>query len=72
VTHWQVPSAQTVALTTGLFDRLGGNMQGGISAALRDSQMALAANPATSHPFFWGAFVLQGDGAPVAAAGNPS
>ncbi|MBL8806207.1 MAG: CHAT domain-containing protein [Rhodospirillales bacterium] len=72
VTHWQVPSAQTVALTTGLFDRLGGNMHGGISAALRDSQMALAANPATSHPFFWGAFVLQGDGAPVAAAGNPS
>ncbi|MBI1245334.1 MAG: CHAT domain-containing protein [Alphaproteobacteria bacterium] len=72
VTHWQVPSAQTVALTTGMFERLGGDMRGGIAAALRDSQMALAANPATSHPFFWGAFVLQGDGAPVAAAGNPS
>ncbi len=72
VTHWQVPSQQTVALTTGMFERLGGDLKRGIAAALRDSQMALAGAPATSHPFFWGAFVLQGDGAAVAPTGNPS
>ena len=74
VTHWQVPSQQTVALTTGMFERLGGDLKKGIALALRDSQMALAANPATSHPFFWGAFVLQGDGAPAGLplGGNPS
>jgi CHAT domain-containing protein len=67
VTHWQVPSEQTVLLTTGLFDRLGGDLKRGVAPALRDSQMRLAANPTTAHPFFWGAFVLQGDGAaPVA------
>ncbi len=75
VTHWQVPSQQTVALTTGMFERLGGDLKKGIALALRDSQMALAGVPATSHPFFWGAFVLQGDGAPAASlplGGNPS
>jgi CHAT domain-containing protein len=78
VTHWQVPSQQTVQLTTGMFDRLGGNTRGGIARALAASQMALADQTASAHPFFWGAFVLQGDGAaarsaetlPVAA--NPS
>jgi len=74
VTHWQVPSQQTVLLTTGLFDRLGGNMRGGIARALAASQMALADQAATAHPFFWGAFVLQGDGARAALPGtaNPS
>jgi CHAT domain-containing protein len=67
VTHWQVPSEQTVLLTTGLFDRLGGNLKAGVAPALRDSQMRLAAEPATAHPFFWGAFVLQGDGANAVA-----
>jgi CHAT domain-containing protein len=67
VTHWQVPSEQTVLLTTGMFERLGGDLKRGVAPALRDSQMRLAANQATAHPFFWGAFVLQGDGAaPVA------
>ncbi|MCA3262408.1 MAG: CHAT domain-containing protein [Telmatospirillum sp.] len=73
VTHWQVPSQQTVLLTTGMFDRLGGNTRGGIARALAASQMALADQAASAHPFFWGAFVLQGDGAaslPVTA--NPS
>ena len=67
VTHWQVPSEQTVLLTTGLFERLGGDLKRGVAPALRDSQMRLAANPATAHPFFWGAFVLQGDGAAAVA-----
>jgi CHAT domain-containing protein len=73
VTHWQVPSQQTVALTTGMFERLGGDMRRGIAPALRAAQMALADQSATAHPFFWGAFVLQGDGAvALPGAGNPS
>ncbi len=74
VTHWQVPSQQTVLLTTGLFERLGGNTRSGIARALAASQMALADQAATAHPFFWGAFVLQGDGAVAALPGpaNPS
>jgi CHAT domain-containing protein len=67
VTHWQVPSEQTVLLTTGMFERLGGDLKRGVAPALRDSQMRLAANAATAHPFFWGAFVLQGDGAAAVA-----
>jgi CHAT domain-containing protein len=65
VTHWQVPSQQTVQLTTGMFDRLGGDTRGGVARALAASQMALADQAASAHPFFWGAFVLQGDGAPA-------
>ncbi|MCZ8310214.1 MAG: CHAT domain-containing protein [Magnetospirillum sp.] len=68
VTHWQVPSQQTVQLTTGMFDRLGGNTRGGIARALAASQMALADQAASAHPFFWGAFVLQGDGAAALSA----
>lgn len=68
VTHWQVPSQQTVLLTTGMFDRLGGNTRGGIARALAASQMALADQAASAHPFFWGAFVLQGDGAAAPSA----
>lgn len=63
VTHWQVPSVQTVTLTTGMFDRLGGDLKRGIAPALQAAQMRLADDPSTAHPYFWGAFVLQGDGA---------
>jgi CHAT domain-containing protein len=73
VTHWQVPSQQTVQLTTGMFDRLGGDTRGGVARALAASQMALADQAASAHPFFWGAFVLQGDGAPaLQKVRNPS
>ncbi|MBL0930669.1 MAG: hypothetical protein IBJ15_11195, partial [Alphaproteobacteria bacterium] len=34
-----------------------------IAPALQADQMRLADDPATAHPYFWGAFVLQGDGA---------
>ena len=60
--HWEVPSAQTVQLMTGLFERLGPNLNGGIAEALRQSQLALIAKPETAHPFFWAAFTLIGDG----------
>jgi CHAT domain-containing protein/tetratricopeptide (TPR) repeat protein len=65
--HWEVPSAQTVQLMTGLFERLGPNLNGGIAEALRQSQLALASNPSTAHPFFWAAFTLIGDGGTATA-----
>jgi CHAT domain-containing protein len=60
--HWEVPSAQTVQLMTAVFERLGPNLNGGVAEALRQAQLALAAKPATAHPFFWAAFTLIGDG----------
>jgi CHAT domain-containing protein len=62
--HWAVPSAPTVRLMTGLFERAGSQLTGGggLANALRQSQQALTDNPRTSHPFFWAAFTMVGDG----------
>lgn len=55
VSHWQVPSAPTVRLMTGLFAEAGGTAQ-----ALARAQRLLASDPATAHPFNWAAFTLVG------------
>ncbi len=60
--HWQVPSQATVRLMTGMFDRAGPRLQGGIAESLRQSQLSLASDPATAHPFYWAAFTVIGDG----------
>jgi CHAT domain-containing protein len=57
--HWQVPSAATVALMVGMFQRLGTMPT---AEALRQSQLALIARPATANPFHWAAFTVLGDG----------
>jgi CHAT domain-containing protein len=72
--HWEVDSNTTVRLMTGMFAKLGSDFarQGagrdgtGIAAALRQSQVGLLDQPATSHPFFWAAFAVIGDGGAVA------
>jgi CHAT domain-containing protein len=61
--HWEVPSAATVRLMTGVFQRLGPDLSGGAAAALRQAQLQLIDQPATAHPFFWAAFTVIGDGA---------
>lgn len=61
--HWEVPSAATARLMTGLFQRLGPGLAGGAAAALRQAQFQMLDQPATAHPFFWAAFTLIGDGA---------
>ena len=58
--HWQVPSASTVALMVGMFQRLGGSTS--TAEALRQSQLALIARPTTANPFYWAAFTVLGDG----------
>jgi CHAT domain-containing protein len=65
--HWPVPSTQTVRLMTGVFQQLGPDLAKGAAPALRQSQLAMLAQPATAHPYFWAAFTLIGDGAGAAA-----
>jgi CHAT domain-containing protein len=62
VSHWAVASRPTVALTTGLFAPVAQTPTLGRAEALRRSQIALSEKPETSHPAFWAAFVLVGDG----------
>jgi len=62
VSHWQVPSAATAQLMSGLFESLGPDLVGGTSLALQKAQSRLIADPQTAHPFFWAAFVVVGDG----------
>jgi len=57
--HWEVPSAATQKLMTGVFTRYASSRD--LAEALRQSQLALIANPATAHPFNWAAFTLIGD-----------
>jgi len=64
VSHWQVPSAATTQLMTGLFETMGSQLERGSSPSLRIAQMKMTSLEKTAHPFFWGAFVLVGDGAP--------
>lgn len=60
-THWPVTDRETTALVTAFFKRLKGGGET-FATALRASQDDLRRTPATSHPIFWGPFVLIGDG----------
>ena len=60
--HWEVPSAATQKLMTGVFARYAKDPSRDLAEALRQSQLALIAQPATAHPFNWAAFTLIGDG----------
>ena len=61
--HWEVPSAPTVTLMTGMFRRLGLDLSGGTAEAIRQAQLGLIEQAPTAHPFFWAAFTVIGDGA---------
>jgi CHAT domain-containing protein len=65
--HWEVPSAATTQLMTGVFQRYGQNRQRGLAEALRQSQLALIGRPVTAHPFNWAAFTLIGDSGAAAS-----
>jgi CHAT domain-containing protein len=64
--HWEVPSASTVKLMTGVFDRKRAGI--GYAEALRQAQLQLIAQGPTAHPFNWAAFTLIGDGDAGAAS----
>jgi len=61
--HWEVPSAATAQLMTGVFERIGRDRAGALADALRQSQLAVMTQPATAHPFYWAAFTIIGEGA---------
>jgi CHAT domain-containing protein len=61
--HWEVPSKETTRLMTGVFEGLARDPTGDVAEALRQSQLALIAQTESSHPFYWAAFTLIGDGA---------
>jgi len=63
VSHWQVPSAATASLMSNLFKALGPDLSLGASNSLQSAQRKMIAIEQSAHPFFWGAFVLVGDGA---------
>lgn len=60
VTHWPVESRATTDLMSAAFGAIGPS--GGLAERIRQAQARLLADPATAHPFFWGAFALIGDG----------
>lgn len=59
--HWPVPDDYdaTGRLVSGFFETTEGT---GTAEALRQSQLALMDDPLTSHPFYWSAFAVVGDG----------
>ncbi|WP_310498762.1 CHAT domain-containing protein [Sandarakinorhabdus sp.] len=69
-THWAIPDSfrtrdgRQIAASTRLISTM---FEAGAHApmgdALRTAQMAMIAAPDTSHPYYWGAFMLVGDGA---------
>jgi CHAT domain-containing protein len=59
-TLWKVADSSTATLMGDMYRR---RTQSGLSKieALRQAQMAMAAQPRTAHPFYWAPFVLMGN-----------
>jgi len=60
VSQWKVESAGTRDLMVNFHRNL--ISSGEKSAALRQAALKVMKNPETSHPFYWGGFVLVGEG----------
>jgi CHAT domain-containing protein len=66
---WKVPDAQTAALMGAFYEHLA--VEGkGKAQSLREAQRSI--RHANRHPFFWAAFICQGDPAPLQRANVPS
>jgi CHAT domain-containing protein len=67
--HWPVPDDYdaTKRLIGGL---VGGRPGQPLAGALADAQRELMDDPKTSHPFYWAAFIILGDGAKPLVPGN--
>jgi CHAT domain-containing protein len=64
---WKVPDEQTRELMIDFYGRaLSGQ---GVAEALRQAQLAMRERH--PHPYFWGAFVCQGDPGPLARGARP-
>jgi CHAT domain-containing protein len=68
VSLWKVADAKTQTLIVDYYQRL---LNGeGRSAALREAQRAMIANPATQHPYYWAAFIPIGNWKPLTRSSN--
>jgi len=70
LSHWQVNDQSTSSIMTSFHENL---VKGQTkSDALRNAKLEYIANASnlTAHPFFWGAFVVIGDDAPLAGQTN--
>ncbi|MEO7504483.1 MAG: CHAT domain-containing protein [Sphingomicrobium sp.] len=69
--HWPVPDEfdATKRLISGL---LGARPGEPLAQALGEAQRGLMDDPKTSHPFYWAAFIILGDGAKPLVAINPA
>ena len=56
---WRVPSQETAQLMADFYRRV--NRGQGRSEALRQAQLTLLAEAPTAHPYYWAAFLVQGD-----------
>ncbi|MGH7023949.1 MAG: CHAT domain-containing protein [Caulobacteraceae bacterium] len=63
VSHWEVDSASTQALMTGMFDAAQPGETISEAEALRRSELKLMDSADHSHPYYWAAFTVVGDGA---------
>lgn len=61
VSHWNANDASTRDLMVSAFDK-SSPAEETQSVALQRAQVRIMDNPETSHPYFWGAFTLVGDG----------
>lgn len=61
VSHWQVPDVETAEVIT-RFLRAAQASDMSLARALQRAQIALADTAASSHPEFWAAFTIVGDG----------
>jgi CHAT domain-containing protein len=63
MTLWQVDDLATRDLMAGYYARLQAGK--GRSSALRDTQLAIAAQGKYAHPYFWASFLAAGADAPL-------
>lgn len=72
VSHWSVDDNATQKLMRAFYSELASTPTIGIADAKRSAQSKLLADPATSHPFYWSAFAVIGDGERRPALGPSS
>lgn len=72
VTHWSVNDQTSAFLVADSLRRLKAQPAGGLAEALRQSQLALIGGESgvASHPYFWAAFALIGEGRTSSVVAN--
>ena len=66
---WQVDDGATQALMSGYYRRMFQEGKGR-SAALREQQLAMLADEAHAHPYYWASFIVSGDPSPLTSPGG--